>query len=336
MFRYDPAMQIAPAHRVVVLAQDGAYPFEAGMPARVFGAADDAYEVVLCTPDGDPIRTNAGFDIAPSAGPEALADADTVIIAPVEPYSLQRELPRAVTDALAMVPDTARIVSICTGGFTLAAAGVLDGRRATTHWQCAPLFRSWFPDVELDEDLLFTSDGRVHTSAGAAAGIDLCLHLIREDHGSELANRAARRCVVAPHRDGGQAQFIERPVPNASDQSTSATRDWALGRLQEPLSVRALAEHAHMSERTFARRFLDETGLTPLRWLTQQRLNAARELLEKTTLDVDGIAASVGYATGTSLRRHLSTALGTTPSRYRSTFRTSHSATAPPRAPRRT
>lgn len=315
-------MPLAAAHRVAVLAQDGAYPFEAGMPARVFGAADEAYEVVLCTSDGGPIHTNAGFDITPSVGPEALATADTVVIAPVEPYSLRRELSGEVGDALARVREDARVVSICTGGFTLAAAGLLDDRRATTHWQCAPLFRRWYPRIALDEDVLFTSDGRVHTSAGAAAGIDLCLHLVREDHGAELANRAARRCVVAPHRDGGQAQFIERPVPNASDQSTSATRAWALGRLRDALTITDLAAHAHMSERTFARRFLDETGVTPRRWLTQQRLAAARELLETTALDIEAISAEVGYATSASLRRHLSAALGTTPSRYRMTFRT--------------
>lgn len=328
MFRYDPAMSVpvtadAP-HRVVVLAQHGAYPFELGMPSRVFGAAGDVYDVVVCTPDGRPIRTDAGFDVAPSDGPEALADADTVVIAPVEPYSLRRELSEEVRAALARIPDDARVVSICTGGFTLAAAGMLDDRRATTHWECAPLFRDWYPAVALDEDVLFTGDGRVHTSAGGAAGIDLCLHLIREDYGPELANRAARRCVVAPHRDGGQAQFIERPVANHSDQSTSATRDWALGRLRDPLTIRTLADHAHMSERTFTRRFLGETGMTPRRWLTQQRLALARELLETTTLDVETIAGEVGYAGGASLRRHLSASLGTTPSHYRNTFRTTH------------
>jgi len=321
MFRYDSAMSSAPAHRVVVLAQNGAYPFELGMPSRVFGAADDAYDVVLCTPDGGPIRTNAGFDVTPSVGPEALATADTVVIAPVEPYSLRRELPDDVRAVLGTIRHGARVVSICTGGFTLAAAGMLDDRRATTHWQCAPLFREWFPGIELNEDVLFTSDGRIHTSAGAAAGIDLCLHLIREDNGPELANAAARRCVVAPHRDGGQAQFIERPVANSSDQSTSSTRDWALARLRDPLTIRTLAGHAHMSERTFARRFLGETGVTPRRWITQQRLGLARELLETTALDIEAIAGEVGYAGAASLRRHLSASVGTTPSRYRNTFR---------------
>lgn len=314
-------MTASTPHRVVVLAQEGAYPFDLGIPARVFGAADGAYDVVLCTPTGGPIATNAGFDIVPAVGPEALREADTVIVAPVDPAFLAPRLADDVRDALRRIRPGARVVSTCTGGFTLAAAGILAGRAATTHWQCEPLFRSWYPDVELDENVLFVDAGDVLTSAGAAAGIDLCLHLIRLDHGSELANRAARRCVVAPHRDGGQAQFVERPLPDARDASTSATREWALGHLGEPLTVARLAAHAHMSERTFARRFRAETGLAPRQWLTRQRLALARELLETTDLGIDAIAAAVGYATATSLRTHLSAALGVSPMAYRHTFR---------------
>ncbi|TAJ46503.1 MAG: helix-turn-helix domain-containing protein [Herbiconiux sp.] len=306
---------------MVVLAQNGAYPFELGIPARVFGASDEAYEVVLCTPTGEAITTNAGFDVLPARGPDALSEADTVIVAPVDPAYLRPELTDDVRAALAMIRPGTRIVSICTGGFTLAAAGILTGRAATTHWQCEPLFRKWYPQIELDENVLFVDNGDVLTSAGAASGIDLCLHLIRLDHGVEAATRAARRCVVAPHRDGGQAQFIERPVPDDPDTSTASTREWALARLAEPLTLSALARNAHMSERTFARRFRAETGLAPRQWLTGQRLALARELLESTDLGIDAIAAAVGYATATSLRNHLGAALGVSPLAYRHTFR---------------
>lgn len=318
---YDRAMAVETPHRVVVLAQEGAYPFELGIPSRIFGATDGAYEVVLCTATGRAITTNAGFDVLPAAGPEALREADTVIVAPVDPVFLTPRLADDVREALAGIRPGTRVVSICTGGFTLAAAGLLAGRTATTHWQCEQLFRSWYPEVELDENVLFVDGGDVLTSAGAASGIDLCLHLIRLDHGAELANRAARRCVVAPHRDGGQAQFIERPVPDARDTSTATTREWALERLGEPLTVAQLARHAHMSERTFARRFRAETGLAPRQWLTRQRLALARELLETTDIGIDAVAATVGYATATSLRNHLAAALGVSPMAYRHTFR---------------
>jgi transcriptional regulator GlxA family with amidase domain len=308
-------------HRVVVLAQEGAYPFELGIPSRIFGATDGAYDVQLSTPTGRAITTNAGFDVVPSVSPEVLRTADTVIVAPVDPRFLRRELSAEMAAALELVRDDARLVSICTGSFTLAAAGLLVGRTASTHWQCTPIFRDWYPEIEVDENVLFTGDEAVVTSAGAASGIDLCLHLIREDHGVDMATRAARRCVVAPYRGGGQAQFIERPIPDAPDLSTSTTREWALERLDDDLTIARLAHHAHMSERTFVRRFRADTGLAVREWLTQQRLGAARRLLETTDLGVDAIAAEVGYATGTSLRRHLASHLGVSPSTYRRTHR---------------
>ncbi len=326
-------MSVETPHRVVVIAQEGAYPFELGIPARIFGATDGAYEVVLCTATGGAITTNAGFGVVPAAGPEALRTADTVIVAPVDPVYLKPTLDDDMRDALAQIRPGARVVSICTGGFALAAAGILAGRTATTHWQCEPLFRTWYPDVELDENVLFVDGGDILTSAGAASGIDLCLHLIRLDHGSELATRAARRCVVAPHREGGQAQFIERPVPDAHDASTSATREWALERLGEPLTVSRLSRHANMSERTFARRFRAETGLAPRQWLTRQRLALARELLETTDIGIDAIAATVGYATATSLRNHLAAALGVSPMAYRHTFRATSTRPTSPKRP---
>ncbi|MET9504453.1 GlxA family transcriptional regulator [Streptomyces sp. NPDC006259] len=308
--------------RVVVLALDGVYPFELGMPSRILGAADGRYEVLTCTVDGRPVRTDADFTIGVEHGPEVLETADTVVIAPVSSSRVTADLPDEVAAALARIRPGTRLVSICTGAFVLAAAGLLDGRRATTHWQLADHFRRMFPHVELDPDVLFVDDDPVLTSAGAASGVDICLHLIRKDHGSGLANTVARRCVVPPFRDGGQAQYIDRPVPEAGATSTAATRAWALRRLGEPLTLADLAAHARMSLRTFARRFHDEVGLSPGRWLIQQRVAHARHLLESSDLTVDQVAGRVGFATGASLRQHLHAAIGVTPQAYRKTFQT--------------
>lgn len=308
--------------RVVVLALDGVYPFELGIPSRILGAADGRYEVLTCSVDGGPVRTEADFGITVEHGPEVLATADTVVIAPVAPAHLGDDVPDKVLAALALVRPGTRIVSICTGAFVLAAAGLLDGRRATTHWRVADRFRRMFPHVDLDPDVLFVDDHPILTSAGAASGVDICLHLVRKDHGSRLANTVARRCVVPPFRDGGQAQYIEQPVPEQGAASTAATRSWALERLGEPLTLADLAGHARMSLRTFARRFHDEVGLSPGRWLIQQRVARARHLLESSDLTVDQIAGRVGFATGASLRQHLNAAIGVTPQAYRRTFQT--------------
>ncbi|MDX3573420.1 helix-turn-helix domain-containing protein [Streptomyces bobili] len=308
--------------RVVVLALDGVYPFELGMPSRILGAADGRYEVLTCTVDGAPVRTDADFTVGVEHGPEVLETAGTVVIAPVSASRVTADLPDEVAAALARIRPGTRIVSICTGAFFLAAAGLLDGRRATTHWQLADEFRRMFPHVDLDPDVLFVDDDLVLTSAGAASGVDICLHLIRKDHGSGLANTVARRCVVPPFRDGGQAQYIERPVPEAGATSTAATRAWALRRLGEPLTLADLAAHARMSLRTFARRFHDEVGLSPGRWLIQQRVAHARHLLESSDLTVDQVAGRVGFATGASLRQHLHAAIGVSPQAYRKTFQT--------------
>ncbi|MFC8343062.1 GlxA family transcriptional regulator [Streptomyces sp. NPDC057280] len=306
--------------RVVVLALEGVYPFELGIPSRIFGAADGHYEVLTCSVDGRPVRSNADFTIGVEHGPEILATADTVVVASMASDHIPVELPAEVAAALALIRPDARIVSICTAAFVLAAAGLLKGRRATTHWQVTEPFRRLHPDVELDPDVLFVHDGRILTSAGAASGVDVCLHIVRTDHGSELANAVARRCVVPPFRDGGQAQYIEQPVPVSGATSTAATREWALTRLDEPLTLTELAAHARMSLRTFARRFHDETGLSPGRWLIQQRVARARHLLESSDLSVDQIAGAVGFATGASLRQHLHAAIGVSPQAYRRTF----------------
>jgi transcriptional regulator GlxA family with amidase domain len=312
---------MAPIHRVVVLAIDGVYPFELGIPSRVFEAADGRYEVLTCSVDGRPVRTNSDFSITVEHGPEALRTADTVILPPFVSTARTREVLQTVVQALASVTPGTRLVSICTGAFILAEAGLLDGRTATTHWMVADLFRARFPQVALDPDVLFIDDGDVLTAAGAASGLDVCLHIIRKDHGSEVANQVARMCVVPPWRDGGQAQYIQHPVPEATGTGTAHARQWALENLHEPMTLTDLAEHSHMSLRTFARRFTEEVGMSPGRWLIQQRVERARHLLETTDLPVDEIAGQVGFAGGTSLREHLHAAIGVPPLAYRRTFR---------------
>ncbi|GHF63343.1 AraC family transcriptional regulator [Kitasatospora xanthocidica] len=315
-------------HRIAVLALPGVPPFELGIPSRVFGSALDAggrplYEVVVCTADGAPVLSDAGFTVQPAAGPEALATADTVIVPPTHAMPELAEggpLPAEVEAAIAGIRPGTRLVSICSGSYVLAAAGLLDGRPATTHWNLAPEFRRAYPAVKLDEEVLFVDDGDVLTSAGVAAGVDLCLHVIRRDHGAAVANRTARMCVVPPWRDGGQAQYIDRPVPEPTVASTTATRAWALEHLGEELPLTRLAEHARMSLRSFTRRFRDEAGMTPVQWLTAQRLELAKQLLETTDLSIDLVAHRAGFGSANSLRAHMRTAFGVSPAAYRRTF----------------
>ncbi|MEV7805811.1 helix-turn-helix domain-containing protein [Microbispora sp. NPDC088329] len=314
-------------HRVAVLALDDFATLDLGIPGQVFWAARDRgplYEVVTCTPGGRPVRSRAGYGVVPDHDLSVLATADTVVVPgihsgpPLEDGTLGEEL-RA---ALWGVAGRARLISICTGAFVLAAAGLLDGRPATTHWRNAAEFRRLFPRVRLDPDVLFIDDGDVLTSAGVAAGIDLCLHVIRRDHGSEVANRTARRCVTPPFREGGQAQFIERPLPDPAGTTTAPTRAWMLEHLEAPVNLAALAAHARMSVRTFTRKFREETGLSPARWLAAQRIAHARHLLETTDLPVDAIAGKAGFGSAVSLRQHLHAAVGVSPLAYRQTFRT--------------
>ncbi|WP_081973726.1 GlxA family transcriptional regulator [Kitasatospora phosalacinea] len=315
-----PATPPAAPHRVAVLALDGVYPFELGIPKRVFGSTDGLYRLTTCTVDGRPVRADADFTVTPDHGPEVLATADTVVIPPFGPVPTTSAPDPAVTAALALVRPGTRLISICTGAFVLAAAGLLDDRPATTHWALTGHFRALFPRVRLDPDVLFVDDGDVLTSAGAAAGVDLFLHVLRNDHGTAAANRAARICVVPPWRDGGQAQYIPQPVPSTGSTGTAPTREWALARLDQPLGLAELAAHASMSTRTFARRFQEETGQSPGRWLTRQRIELARHLLEATDLSIDRIATRVGFANPVSLRQHLHTAIGVSPLAYRRTF----------------
>ncbi|EME22524.1 GlxA family transcriptional regulator, partial [Rhodococcus triatomae] len=245
-------------HRVVVLALDGVIPFELGIPSRIFGAAQDPageslYEVLTCTVDGNPVRTEADFGVSVDHGPELLATADTVVIPATHELGSAYDgtLPSSVAAALSHVRSGTRHVSICIASYVLAAAGLLDGRRATTHWKHADHFQRTFPQVQVDPNVLYVDEGDVLTSAGVAAGLDLCLHVVRRDHGAEVATRVAKRSVIPGWRDGGQAQFIDRPLPSRSADSTAATRDWAAANLNEQLTLTRLAGHANMSVRTF-------------------------------------------------------------------------------------
>jgi transcriptional regulator GlxA family with amidase domain len=315
-------------HRVAVLVLPPVIGFDATIPMQLFSNALDAdgarlYEVTMVGLNLDPVPTPTGYALVPAAGPEALASADTVVVPGTRypPARTGAALPADLADALARIRPGTRLVSICTGAFVLAAAGLLDGRPATTHWQSSEEFRRLYPRVRLDEDLLFVDHGDVLSSAGLAAGIDLCLHVIRRDFGTAVANSVARYCVVPPWREGGQAQFIERPVPATDEQSTAYARQWAMEHLEQPLDVARLAAEARMSVRTFNRRFREETGHSPGAWLIAQRIEHARHLLEATDLPVDEVARRAGMGTGASLRQHLRTALGVSPLAYRRTFR---------------
>ena len=302
--------------------------YEVGLPHQFLGGAVGPdgrrlYRVRVASLDGGPVRTSAGYSLLPEHDASILGTAQTVVIPGVYGTSAMTEgtVPDELAELLREAAGSARLVSICTGAFVLAAAGLLDGRPATTHWVHSAAFARLFPKVRLDPDVLFVDDGDVLTSAGNAAGIDLLLHVVRRDHGSEAANRVARRSVVAPWRDGGQSQFIERPVPEPGDVGTAATRAWALQRLGEPLTLADLAAHAQMSVRTFTRRFREETGSSASRWLVQQRVALARQLLESTDVPVERVAVEAGFGTTASMRQHLHAAIGVAPLAYRRTFR---------------
>jgi transcriptional regulator GlxA family with amidase domain len=310
-------------HRVVALALDQVVAFDLAIPSQVFGHRDERgrYAFSVCGATPGPVRTTTGFAVVATHGVGALRRADTIVVPGI--WDLDREPPAVVLAALRAADRRgARLISICTGAFVLAAAGLLDGRRATTHWRDAAAFRARFPEVDLDPDVLYVDEGRILTSAGVAAGIDLCLHVVARDHGAAAAAAVARRMVVAPHRGGGQAQFVERAVPPARGDGLEATRTWMLDRLAEPLTVPEMARHAARSERSFARHFRAETGTTPLRWLHEQRLLHARRLLEQSDVPVEEVAARSGFGTATTLREHFGRALRTTPTAYRRAFRT--------------
>lgn len=303
-------------HRIAAVAVPPVLSFDVSIPLMVFHSVPQ-YEVRVCTARPGPMGTVGGPDIVVPYGLEALEGADTVIAV----GSGGAEAPAEVLDALRKAAaGGARIASLCTGAFVLAQAGLLDGRRATTHWGLADDLASRFPAVDVQPDLLFVEDGGIYTSAGAAAAIDLCLHLVGVDYGAAVANTVARLAVVPPVRPGGQSQFIETPLPPERGTSLAPTRAWALERLDLPLTLTDLARHAGTSVRTLTRRFRAETGLSPLQWLLQRRVHRARELLETTGLPMDLVAGKSGLGSADSLRKHMAAQVGVTPTAYRAHF----------------
>lgn len=312
------------AHRVAAVAYDRLCTFEFGIVVEVFGlprpeVSPDWYRFDVCAIEPGPLSAIGGVTVLPTAGLRTLRRADTIVIPGWR--DPDERPPEALLQALrAAHARGARLVTICSGVFVLAAAGVLDGRRATTHWLYVDRLRARYPGVRVEPDVLFVDEGRILSSAGSAAGIDLCLHLVRQDYGAEIANRVARRMIVPPLRDGGQSQYVPAPARALSGRSLSPVLEWAQRRLRHPLPVEALARRAAMSPRTFARRFREETGTTPHQWLTHQRLLAAQRRLETTSDSVDEIAAAVGLQTAATLRLHFRRALRTTPTAYRRRF----------------
>jgi len=311
--------------RLAVVAFDRISPFHLSVPCLVFehrGEGDlPRFDLRVCAAEPAPLRTRAGFDIATRHGLKSLDWADTVIV-PSWRDGEERP-PETLLKALRRAHERgAHIVGLCLGAYVLAEAGLLDGRRATTHWGWSEHFAARYPRVELQRDVLYVDDGRITTSAGTAAALDCCLHLLRRRHGAEIANRVARRLVVAPHRQGGQAQYIEQPLPSsAQDDRLAAVLAWALAHLDQNHSLDALAQRALMSRRSFTRHFRDATGTTVGEWLAGQRLARAQRMLETSEHGLDAIAAQTGFGTAASLRQHFAARLGTSPSAYRRGFR---------------
>jgi AraC family transcriptional activator FtrA len=313
---------------VSVLAYTGMSAFELGIVTEVFGLPRPEfdipwYELTICAERPDPVPVIGGASLYTLNGLDTFAAAQTVIVPGVPDVTASPAA--ALIAALRLAHQRgARIVSICSGAFALAGAGLLDGRRATTHWQYAGLLRRRYPLVQVDPNVLFIDGRDVLTSAGSAAGLDLCLHLVRHDYGAAIANAVARRLVIQPHRDGGQAQFIERPLTAGNDDDRIAqSMTWALEHLAEPITVRTLAQRAHMSERTYLRYFARATGTSPIRWLISQRIQASLALLETTSAPIEKIAGSVGFDTAVTYRHHFSQAMRTSPTAYRRAFHTS-------------
>ncbi|GAA4625525.1 helix-turn-helix domain-containing protein [Actinoallomurus vinaceus] len=318
-------IQSRPGSTVAVLAYEGMSPFETGIVTEVFGLPRPEldvpwYRLTVCAERPGPVPIVGGATVHTEYGLDVFAAAETVIVPGVS--DVRGECSPELVAALRRAHDRgARIVSICSGAFALAAAGLLDHRPATTHWQYADLLRRRFPLVRVDPDVLYIDDGDVLTSAGSAAGLDLCVHLVRRDHGPSVANAVARRLVVPPHRDGGQAQFIEAPVPrDAGDDRIAQAMTWAMANLREEITVDVLARRAHMSARTFLRHFARCTGTSPTRWLIDQRIQASLPLLEKTSAPVEEIARTVGFASPVTYRSHFVRAMRTSPSAYRRAF----------------
>ena len=326
--RDDPATfpRTGPDPRTVaVVVHAGVTVFELGVACDIFGDAWSAtlgvpwYRLLVCGVTAGPVATDSGFQVLPACGLERVREAGTVIVLPSVAFEqVPAELPGVLRQAR---ERGSRIVSLCTGAFALGAAGLLDGRRATTHWEECALLARRYPAAKVDPDVLFTDEDGILTSAGSAASIDLCLHLVRTDHGTEIATQLARQLVVPPQRDGGQAQYIDAPMPDHDSSSLFAgTLDWLQEHLAEPVTIEDVAVRAAMSPRTFARRFLASTGTTPYRWLLRQRIQLAQRMLETTDLPVDRVARASGFSTAANLRKHFSRAVRTSPQAYRRTF----------------
>ncbi|MEU6739774.1 GlxA family transcriptional regulator [Streptosporangium sandarakinum] len=314
----------ADTHRVVVIVDENSNPFELGCATEIFGLrrpelGRDLYDFRLCSPEPRTPMRDGFFTLTGVAGLEAAEAADTLIV----PNRPDVEVPRraAVLDAIRRAHARgARLVGFCSGAFTLAEAGVLDGRRATAHWQWADSFRARFPSVRLETDVLFVDDGDILTAAGSAAALDLGLHIVRRDHGAEVANSVSRRLVFAAHRDGGQRQFVERPVPDAPDESLAPVLAWAQEHLDAPLTVSGLAARASVSPATLHRRFRAQLGTTPLAWLTAERLALACRLIERGEPHLETVARRSGLGTGANLRALMRRRIGLTPLEYRRRF----------------
>jgi transcriptional regulator GlxA family with amidase domain len=309
-------------HTVAAVVLDGTTQFELAVAYEVFGQdrtalTPDWYAFRLVAGMPGPIRTEGGLLVDTPYGLDALDTADTILVLPAESPA-----PPALLDALRRAHARgARLASICTGAFLLAEAGLLDGRRATTHWAHVDRFLERFPDVDLDPNVLYVEDGTIFTSAGTASGIDLCLHLVRRDLGSDVATAIARRMVVPPHRDGGQAQYVDAPIPRCDIDSLGPLLDWALAHLDQPLTLDDLARQGAMSTRTLVRRFQAATGTTPLQWLLAQRVRRAQHLLEATDEPVERVATLAGFGSAPNLRQHFTRIVGVSPMAYRRTFR---------------
>jgi transcriptional regulator GlxA family with amidase domain len=298
-------------------------PFEFGVICEVFGIDRSAqgvpnFDFKVCGPEaGVPVRTSVGATLTPDHDFSAMLGVDLVAI----PAIASSEYPQAALDTLRQAADDGSIIlTVCSGAFVAGAAGLLDGRACTTHWMHTDELARLYPTAKIDRNVLYVDDGNLITSAGTAAGIDACLHLVRREIGSAATNTIARRMVVPPQRDGGQRQYIEQPIPAGHSEGFAPQLDWIMANLQRPHTVASLAARAHMSARTFARRFVEETGRTPMQWVTDQRVLYARRMLEETSLDIDRIADKAGFGTATLLRHHFRRVIGITPSDYRRRF----------------
>ncbi len=322
-------MAAAPEHRqrtVAALIGDGVLTFDFACACEVFGydrsdIVTPWYRFLVVSQDPGPIRTSTGFSMSPELGLEALSEADTIIV-PGWADDLRPPRPETIEALREAYDRGVRIASVCIGSFVLAEAGLLDGRRATTHWRFARQLQERYPRIEVDADVLYVDDGQILTSAGTAAGIDLGLHIVRLDYGAEIANQVARRIVMPPHRDGGQAQYIETPVPTDGDgDAMNQLLAWIVEHLDEELSIETLARQALMSPRTLMRRFKALTGTTPIDWILRQRVHLAQRLLESTDLPIEIIAERTGFGSPVTMRHHFAQRVQTSPQAYRRTFR---------------